>query len=536
VTLNLRPKTITVLVFSLILVVMFIKIKSPFNFYDEGFALFSSIRVMAGDAPYKDFWAIYPPGQFYTLAGFMKIFGPNLLSSRIYDTLVRFALVLGVYLVGKRVTSRGLALLAGLIAGLMLASAGFYSYAVFPAMTLGMWAGWSWLKYTEAGQKRWLVLSGLLAGCAALIRWDIGAYASVSILAPGYLLLLSDRWSSSTKAGQRAFFPLKAFFTPFKTLVWIIGPALAVALLGYGAVALNSGWSSLYDQAFYFPAFILHSMRWLAYPPLWPGRLISSFDWWRFYLPILILVPAAVGYTVQYLRNPGRGGPRFYGTLTLILFAGLLFNQALSRYDVIHVMPSSIVTFMVCGALYYQALPRFTAARKTAVLVLLLALPTIIYTKPAFQELGNALANYAPWGCYSQLERAGCIPLDPNQAQAVEYIQGHTRAGEAIFVGNQKHDRIFVNDVGFYYLADRPSITRYEELYPGVANTLPVQNEISAEIEAGKVQWIVLVDIWDSTEPNGSALSSGVFALDEYLRANYAPRATFGNYQVLERR
>jgi hypothetical protein len=76
-------------------------------------------------------------------------------------------------------------------------------------------------------------------------------------------------------------------------------------------------------------------------------------------------------------------------------------------------------------------------------------------------------------------------------------------------VGNQRHDILFVNDAGFYYLAARPSATRYSELHPGVANTLPVQQEIAGELEAKQVKYLVLVDIWLSNEPNGSSKSTG---------------------------
>jgi len=102
-------------------------------------------------------------------------------------------------------------------------------------------------------------------------------------------------------------------------------------------------------------------------------------------------------------------------------------------------------------------------------------------------------------------------------------------------VGNQKHARIFVSDIGLYYLAGRQSGTRYHELYPGVAATLPVQIEIASEIGLKDVKWVVLVKIWDSNETNGSALSSGVTYLDDYSRTHYQPVTEFGNYQIIKK-
>ena len=94
---------------------------------------------------------------------------------------------------------------------------------------------------------------------------------------------------------------------------------------------------------------------------------------------------------------------------------------------------------------------------------------------------------------------------------------------------------IFVSDVGFYFLVDRQSATRYSELHPGVATTRPTQVEIIQELDAQQVQYLVLVDIWLSQEPNASALSSGVTDLDGYIHSHYHSVNQFGEYQVWER-
>ena len=95
-----------VLFFALLIFILFIPIKSYFNFYDEGFAVFNATRLLNHEAPYRDFWAIYPPGQLYILAGVFKLFGVSLDTSRVYDTLVRAVLVLGIFLVATKITTR----------------------------------------------------------------------------------------------------------------------------------------------------------------------------------------------------------------------------------------------------------------------------------------------------------------------------------------------------------------------------------------------------------------------------------------------
>jgi len=547
---NFHSKSLVFLFFTLIFLILLIKIKTFFNFYDEGFAMFGSTRVLNGDVPYKDFWAIYPPGQFYILAGIIKLFGANLLNARIFDTLIRFLMVIGVFLITKRLAPPRLAFLAALIAGLMLASAGFYSYAVFPAMTLGLWSIITWLVYTEKRHKAWLVLSGVLLGISTIIRWDIGTYAGISLLAAGYLALLTPGLNRPLSGDPQGSFQLVTLFKPIKDLMWVWVPMVTIALLGYAWIGLQSGWKNLFEQVFYFPTSVLHSVRWLPYPSLIPPDLVGSAtlydmqipifnfpseDWFRFYLPILTLGIAVVLLVISFLKDRTRLNQGYFTLIALTLFGGLLFNQALSRYDLIHVTPATILTFIIAAAFIQQfSSQRMATWVKNCLVALVIGL-TILYFAPSLKELLSSLDSAAPWGCYSSLKIAGCVSLGKDEEQAAEFLQANTLPSEPIFVGNQKHDRIFINDIGLYYLAGRESGTRYHELYPGVATTLPVQTEIALEIGLKDVKWIALVKIWDSNEPNKSALSSGVTYLDDYLRSHYLPVTEFGNYQILKR-
>jgi len=103
-------------------------------------------------------------------------------------------------------------------------------------------------------------------------------------------------------------------------------------------------------------------------------------------------------------------------------------------------------------------------------------------------------------------------------------------------VGTQRHDKIFANDLLFYFLSGRRSPTKYTELHPGLATTLPVQQAIAADLQAKDVRWVVTYRIWESNEPNTSAESSGVTYLDDYIREKYRSVTTLGNYEIWERK
>src|SRR5450756_455519 len=80
------------------------------NIYDEGLILYGAQRVLWGQVPYRDFWSVYSPGQFYALAALFRVFGSSVLVERIWDTIFRAGVALVCYLLAKRFAPRPLAL------------------------------------------------------------------------------------------------------------------------------------------------------------------------------------------------------------------------------------------------------------------------------------------------------------------------------------------------------------------------------------------------------------------------------------------
>jgi hypothetical protein len=165
-----------------------------------------------------------------------------------------------------------------------------------------------------------------------------------------------------------------------------------------------------------------------------------------------------------------------------------------------------------------------------------LTLFIFIYFISPVRILLYTINNFSPFGCYSNIERAGCVYIRKDQEQAVEYIRAHTKNSESIFVGNRRHDIIFLNDIGFYFLSNRPSATKYHELFPGVATTLLIQEVIVRDIELKNVNWIVFFNEPESGEPNASSVYSGVHFLDDFIHSEYAPVTEFGSYGIWNKR
>jgi hypothetical protein len=538
-------RALPIIVASELLAYLLAGIKQPVNAYDEGFALFGAARVLSGDVPYRDFWTVYAPGQFYVLAGLFQLFGTTVLVERLWDTVARAAVVLGVYLVTATLTTRRTALWPCLVVTLWLAAADYYGYAIFPALALVLGGAWCLLRYVAGGGTHWLLASGGLVGLATLFRHDVGFYAVASLGIICLLLTLTApaprRQGLRGRLLQLALVPTLFALAVLAALLPLAGYLLAVVppaalwrdLIGY-PLTLHREISALP-----YPRLLPDYLPVLANPTAWSTyaqEILAPWAW--FYGPLLVYGAAGLVLVLRVVRADGRSQRvHLLGTLLLLLLGLTLFNQALNRFDRMHVLPSAIVGACLLTVLVARLHPG--RARRVLVLATgpLLALASLVYVVFPVRAYLAAGLQYPPLVCQATLPRAGCVDLYVDQEQALAYTQAHTAPGERIFVGTTRHDRATGSDIIYYFLADRPSATRYHELVAGVSTTLPVQREIVADLERHQVRHIVLTSAFDTVqEPNLSRLSSGVTLLDDYVQSHFQPSARFGVYTIWERR
>jgi len=133
------------------------------------------------------------------------------------------------------------------------------------------------------------------------------------------------------------------------------------------------------------------------------------------------------------------------------------------------------------------------------------------------------------------LERLACFTTDQKRIDAIRFVQARTSENDFIFVGAGRHDKVYISDVAFYFLAKRRSATKWDALIVGVQTRKEFQQQIISDLQEKKTRYIVIETDWDAfQEPNGSAVSSGVTLLDDYIAAHYRPVARFDTVKVLE--
>jgi len=290
-------------------------------------------------------------------------------------------------------------------------------------------------------------------------------------------------------------------------------------------------------------------LRWKPYPSIIPPPIPLNqgilgirinfpifLNWLHFYLPIFVYCTAIFHCVFLFFKKRVSFNIQFFGTISLLIFGVLLFAQALSRYDDIHILPSSIIALLILISLVDRLLLNLHNLVIKYFFLLILTTFVFLYLISPIRGLLYTINNFSPFGCYSNIERAGCIYIRGDQEQAVEYIMAHTKDSESIFVGNRRHDLIFLNDIGFYFLSNRRSATKYHELFPGVASTRAIQEEIVHDVVSKNVNWVVLFDEPESGEPNASSVNSGVHFLDDFIHSKYAPVAEFGSYEIWNKR
>lgn len=527
------PIGLGLLLYALAFVYFLPGINQRVNTYDEGVIVYGATRVLQGEVPYRDFWTMYSPGQFYILAAAFKLFGTTIETERLLDTALRALIPLFGFLIAAQLTNRRTALVAW--AGTTVWAA-YYAYfydkpwasygsTVYPALAFCMAAMWSMARYFAERGRCWLAASGVMLGVAALFRHDFGFYCGVGQVTA--LGLFCWGRSASDGDGIPGLTRFARAMPPF-----VLSAAAIVLPVAFAFSAIVP-FNQLIQDLFTFPIAIFPRFRALPYPRELAMRNLP------FHLPLVVIVAAAaIVYAAARRRTPQ--SITYASCMTmLIIFSALAFNQARVRSDLGHTSAVLIPSVVLLAILYRGAPPSNGSPpgwsgmlRAVVVVALVLTFATPVMDRA---KLLTDITQMRP-ATATVLSRGSTVAVAPAMVRAIQYIQEHTQPQDRIFVGNTFHNKVFVSEPMFYFLAARDAATRYHELHPGVATTVPVQQEITADLEKHHVGFLVLSRRTDMVnEPNDSSRDSGVTILDDYIHAHFRPVVEFGPYAVWRR-
>ncbi|MGC9064508.1 MAG: hypothetical protein ACP5JL_07525 [bacterium] len=113
----LESRILFLLILALSLFYLFTPIRIGYNIYDEGIVVYGANRVFNGEIPYRDFWTMYAPGQFYMVALLYRLFGIGLFPVRVYSAVINFLIAVLAYLIVRRFAGHKIFLLYSLSYG-----------------------------------------------------------------------------------------------------------------------------------------------------------------------------------------------------------------------------------------------------------------------------------------------------------------------------------------------------------------------------------------------------------------------------------
>lgn len=523
-----------------------ISMEAVIGLYDEGTILFGARRVMDGDLIHRDFYSNYGPGQFYTLAVLFKLFSPSVLVERLWDSFIRSFSVAVIYLIVARSTRSKLAGLATAAACMIwLESFGFYGYPVFPALAAALSGLLCLLSAFNARRSAWpLLAAGACVGVAFLFRYDVGIFTAVVMTA----LLGLHAAIQPASAGRRLRNIARCVGLFAAGFASVAVPLIATFII-HGAIG------DLVFDIVTFPSEYYYSTRSLPFPGL--AALANNPAAGIVYLPLVLVVAAsatlALGHRNRQNHDEGSAADMgLWVQIALIALTLLYFAKGYVRVSPIH-MSMAIVTSLVLTGIATARLEAQRGPWRAGLLVILVLTAAItlgLFARNA-AEAGDKFRAIAvdivrpTHGSPSQsvrmscraltgVQRLACFSIDQDHLRTLEFLQAHTRPGEYVYVGLGRHDKVFINDVALYFLADLRSATKWHQFDPGLQTSVGIQRQMIDELKRNHPSYVVLESQWDDVlDPNASARSSGVVLLDNYIRHNFHLVATFGAISVL---
>ncbi len=477
---------------------------------DEGLMLQAAARIAGGQAPYRDFWWFYPPGQPVLLGGLWAALGPSLLTWKVVRALAAGAVALLAWRLARRGGAPGwAAVLAWLATTFALAyPSGPHPFPVTLALCLGA------LLCLERP-----VLAGALTGAAAFWRLEFAAYLMLGVL---LAYAVRDGWS--------------------RAAVRYAGTAVGVAAVLFAPFVVIAGPGDAFELLVRYPLLDFGDFQALPFPldydgPLntgSPGGFLSDSAeaLLLFYLPLALVLGLAGGLAAVAL--PFRR-EEWWRVAVAVFSLGML-HYLLARADAFHTGPLAVMV-AVLAAWAAPALEPRDGRRAAGVVAAALALAGLGFA--VVEGADRAWLVLRGGGVTLSLPVADGVRVPARDARVLEAtvraIGDRVPSGEPIYVAPRRSDLVTAGNPLLYVLADRPNPTRYDIQAPGVVTSEPVQREIVADLRRTRPRVVVrdTSPLTAAREPNAAGRSSGVTLLDDYIASAYREAERHGALVVL---
>lgn len=544
---------ILVSIFVMSYFVLFMGMTLSPTIFDEGIILTGAMRVLAGLIPHQDFYSPYGPGQYYTIAGLFKLFGPYMLVERMYDLFLKALIATFVYVIVSSYCRRSIAVCTTIVTVVWLLSLSLLAAtAVIPVSLLNLVACTLILPvFSRPVSTKRMFLAGVVTGVATLFRYDTG----VALLGIQACVIAIATYLQIHGLPSR----LRSFVSTFWSCLVGFSLVTGAALLYY--LSRASLYPFIYNIIIY-PARYYNRGRHLPFPAI-------HWDWrWDDKVGIYLLIPIiAISFYVALgrwlpIRGERERDSQVLSTeqatrgflVTFSLLALVMFFKGFVRVSLLQ-MYLSILPSLLLVAVLFQHKSALTRLMRTFVTLLaflfvfsacLASLREVrsqhlkhvsILESAALSVRGALPQTRAAWCKTRNSITAGlCFLPDDDHIQVIEFIAAHTRPDQRLFIGQTRHDIVYANDNFTYFATQRLPATRWSIFDPDLVNRSDIQTQIIHDLEVFAPPYIALDTEFDQVrEPNDSSISSRVTLLDDYIHSRYQRVETFGEMSIWQR-
>lgn len=416
--------------------------------YDEGYYFHIADRILQGQVPYKDFFLQFPPGYFYFLALFMRIFGEQVIVGRIITLFICLGIL---YLTFITLDKFKVDTKFKILSFLAISSFGFplinnVSLLAWPSVLFSLLIVLFFL------DRKYLYL-GISLSLLLLVKQNLGLY----FLLITNLFLILDKVSSNVKV---------------KSLTWINGIVLLSTIMWVSYFFL------LQSNINRFFEFVTFNSRYLSiYPFSYPSLAFllqpsGIFKLLPYYLPIIfffILIK-------EFINDKKNINIFYFSTISLIGFFGTIYPTS----DLLHVYPF-LGIFLVSSSLFFYKNKMF---RYWRILVLILIATGFYLT--LFKEYYRYQPQYRYQKTRLDLPRTQNMfidePLATDLATLNLFFNINTKKGDYVLS--------YPFSPMLYFIFDRKNPSYYSIYYPGYL-TGNQERSVIADIKNKNVRYII---------------------------------------------
>lgn len=493
--------------------------------YDEGILLTHAHLIHSGQVPYRDFYTNYSPGIPATIAALWSLFGVSGTVTRLLGFVIHILVALGAGRVAGRIAGRRFSVFGCGCVLVWISNLGMIPFAWLAGMVAAFAAIEFFVRAWLSGSVVSFSLFGFSLAAVGALRHDLFVYFAAALSVCGVAYCGSHGWRVSGETARRA--------------AWTVAALVLAKLIVWAPLAWSAGVGTIVHDLFIDQVRHVAPARVLPVPELFSLRDVASLNVrlpaslveWHAGAILLSLAAPLVAAAAWLVWRQARPASRI-ALLTLGALAVAVLPQMLGRTDGAHslyVVPAALAC--------YTGLAEAVATRRVWSVFLSFSVAFAVLISPVRSTM-RPLSDFVAWTAWKLPPPGGRLGglrgANETFRETLHFIASNTSPGEAIFVGNQQHQRVILNNVALYYLADRPGATRYLQFDPGLITRLDVQKQVAADLEKEQVRVIILMQggFWE--EPNRSR-QFGADWLDNYIQRNYVKAGESNGYDWLLR-